>query len=181
MNGVFNSVTPKLSSQRIWFEMFSNFWIIWSSEVSESLNSIFLSDFKYYWWPIWKVLNKRKIFWKYTLINFHEFFDNFSWKMEHLSSWYLETGLHYHINHLTKLSRFNNMWLNNTKGAIIKDSSCFHQSILRFSSEKEIYFSLSWLGRVCSVCCVFSTICSKQSSERTWCFLLRFLCISWSN
>jgi hypothetical protein len=31
------------------------------------------------------------------------------------------------------------------------------------------------------VCCVFSTICSKQSSKRSRCFLLCFLGVSWTN
>jgi len=72
------------------------------------------------------------------------------------------------------------MWFNDTKGAIIKNSSSFHKSILRFSTKKEIYFSLSGFRRICSVSCVFSTVSSKQSSERTRCFLLCFLCISWT-
>ena len=31
------------------------------------------------------------------------------------------------------------------------------------------------------MCCVFSTICSKQSSKRSRCFLLCFLGVSWTN
>ena len=73
------------------------------------------------------------------------------------------------------------MRFDDTKSTIIKNCSSFHKSIRWFTSKKEIYFSISWLCRICTVCCVFSTISSKQSSQWTGSFSLCFLSISWTN
>merc|ERR1711939_572064 len=72
--------------------MLSDFRIMRSTKVSESGDSILLSDLQGNQGSIRKVLNKREILRQHSLIYIHEFFDNGAIQVEQLHGTNLEAG-----------------------------------------------------------------------------------------
>jgi len=69
------------------------------------------------------VLNHAYEFREDTLVYFEELFGSWFVKTEHLHGADFKTFLKYHINHLTGLTRLNNMWLNDGAGAVVESGS----------------------------------------------------------
>ena len=161
--------------------MIGNLWIIWSNKVSEHQDCVFLSYFEDDAWSVTHVLNQRKILRQHTLVYIIEFFDLWSTQVEHLGSWDLKATLQYHIKDLACLSRFNYMWLDNAKWAIIQHSGGFHAFVFSISSEEEFNLTSCWFIRVTSMDSVFGSISTKDSSNRVWCLLLCSIAIGWSD
>lgn len=127
------------------------------------------------------MLNNWEVLRKNSLVHIIKFFDDSPREIENFSGRYLKTGLQNHINNLSSLTAFQDVWLNNAEGTIVQNSCRFHHSSLWRPSEEEIKFSSSGLWRVTTMHSIFGSIASEKSSKGTRSLHLSLCGISWAD
>lgn len=171
VNYIPNAVLSEFSTKCVRAQMLSDFRIVGSTKVSESSDSILLSDLQSNQRSVRKVLNKGQVLRQNSLINIHEFFDNRAIQVEQLHSTNLKACLENHINHSTKLSLSQNVRLDQTKGAVVENCSVLHGSSCGSHSvtEEECRLALPGSSRICTVDGVFSSVGAELSTDGVRC------------
>lgn len=121
MDAVLRSRVAELGSQRVWPQVFSDFWIHWTDELPELLNRVLLPHFHNDARSSSHSFDHTNEFWQHALVNLEEFFGRRLVQCKHLHRRNLEAFLQDCVNDLTGESILNNMWLDNATGTIIED------------------------------------------------------------
>lgn len=129
MHNVLNSVFSEFSSKRVRSEMLSDFRIMRSAEFSELSNGVLLTNFKSNNRAIGEVLNERQVLGEDILVDAHEFFNDRAREVENLHGRDLEASLEDTVDDLTELTTVNNVRLDQTKRAVVKDCGSLHRSL----------------------------------------------------
>lgn len=156
----------ELSPYCIWSKIVGNLWVKRTTELSECLDGILLSDFEHDTWSRGHVLNHSHELWEDSLVYLEELFCGGLIQSEHLKCRNLKTLLEYHIDDLPSKTVCDDMWLDNAACAIIEGSGSSEVFI-------EVHGDLSVVvgGRSTGVNCVSHAVGSEMTSQR----------VSWSS
>ena len=124
VNGIMSSALSKLCSYCIWSQIWGYFRVHWSTQLSEWLNNVFLSDFKNNARSLSHSFYHSCEFRQYTFINLKKFFSCWFIESEHFHRRNFKPFLKNQVNDLTCKPFLNYMWLYYTAGAVIKCCSC---------------------------------------------------------
>jgi hypothetical protein len=153
--------------------MLSNLRIVRSAEFSELSNGVLLTNLKSNNRAIGEVLNEGQVLGEDILVDAHEFFNDRAREVEDFHGRDLEASLEDAVDDLTELTTVNNVRLDQTKRAVVKDGSSLHRSLGSGNTiaKPEAGFSLITSCGVGSVDSVSSAVGTKHSSEGVRSFL----------
>lgn len=167
MDSVDGPRLTELCSYSIWSEIIGNLWIKWTTELSEGLHGILLSDLQNDAWARSHVLNHSHEFREDTLVHFEELLCCWLVKREHLHGRDLEALLQDHVDDLTCKSICHYMRLDDAACAIV-EGCCGTELFI----EKHRALSVIVGGRGTGVDGISHTVCAKVTSQRvSWCLL----------
>lgn len=113
VNGVADAIGTESSSQSVWSETLSNFWVHGANEVAEGLNCIFLANLQCNARASRHLFGHLGELWEHTRVNLEELLGCWPIQVEHLHGADLKALIEDGVNDLTCHTSLDSMGLNN--------------------------------------------------------------------